>query len=145
MAPELFKSMSRSAQQDYTAQASSRRASPALPVAGRRGGRQRPRPVRSRPWLQLQLPSPRVSPDSDRRVPDSPRKFLHRSIIVGTKSVLSPLRLVLCELSSSVPLQVETCGDSLQPKKKQLSKSEMARIFSDKMVWFRLWTVARLC
>ncbi|KAJ1193376.1 hypothetical protein NDU88_002674 [Pleurodeles waltl] len=74
MAPELFESVSRSAQQDYTAQTSSRRASPALAVAGRRGGRQRPRPVRSRPGLQPQLPPPRATSDADRRVPDSPRK-----------------------------------------------------------------------
>ncbi|KAJ1145020.1 hypothetical protein NDU88_011312 [Pleurodeles waltl] len=47
MAPELFKSVSRSAQQNYNAPASSSRASPALPVAGRRGGKQRLRPVKS--------------------------------------------------------------------------------------------------
>ncbi|KAJ1185098.1 hypothetical protein NDU88_001893 [Pleurodeles waltl] len=58
MAPKLLKTESQGARQCKTAQSSARRASPALPVSSRRGGRQRPRPVKSLPGPQPQLPPP---------------------------------------------------------------------------------------
>ncbi|KAJ1090742.1 hypothetical protein NDU88_003871 [Pleurodeles waltl] len=72
MAPKLLKTESQGAQQCKTAQSSAGRASPALPVSSRRGGRQRPRPVKSRPGLQPQLPPPLTALGAGRRVPDSP-------------------------------------------------------------------------
>ncbi|KAJ1166037.1 hypothetical protein NDU88_006447 [Pleurodeles waltl] len=73
MAPKLLKTESQGARQCKTAQSSAGRASPALPVSSRRGGRQRPRPVKSRPGPQPQLPPPLTSLGAGRRVPDSPR------------------------------------------------------------------------
>ncbi|KAJ1128020.1 hypothetical protein NDU88_006412 [Pleurodeles waltl] len=64
MAPKLLKTESQGARQCKTAQSSAGRASPALPVSSRRGGRQRPRPVKSQPLTSL---------GAGRRVPDSPR------------------------------------------------------------------------
>ncbi|KAJ1195507.1 hypothetical protein NDU88_004793 [Pleurodeles waltl] len=71
MASELPETVSQGARQCKTAQSFSGRASPALPVTSRRGGRQRPRPARSRPGPQL--PPLLTAPDAGRRVPDSPR------------------------------------------------------------------------
>ncbi|KAJ1176403.1 hypothetical protein NDU88_001684 [Pleurodeles waltl] len=68
MAPKLLKTESQGARQCKTAQSS-----PALPVSSRRVGRQRPRPVKSRPGPQPQLPPPLTSLGAGRRVPDSPR------------------------------------------------------------------------
>ncbi|KAJ1191390.1 hypothetical protein NDU88_000706 [Pleurodeles waltl] len=56
MAPKLLKTESQGARQCKTAQSSAGRTSPALPVSSRRGGRQRPRPVKSRPGPQLPPP-----------------------------------------------------------------------------------------
>ncbi|KAJ1152863.1 hypothetical protein NDU88_005637 [Pleurodeles waltl] len=72
MAPKLLKTESQGARQCKTAQSSAGRASPALPVSSRRGGRQRPRPVKSRPGPQPQLPPPLTALGAGRRVPDSP-------------------------------------------------------------------------
>ncbi|KAJ1192993.1 hypothetical protein NDU88_002299 [Pleurodeles waltl] len=73
MAPKLLKTESQGARQCKTAQSSAGRASPALPVSSRRGGRQRPRPVKSQPEPQPQLPPPLTALGAGRRVPDSPR------------------------------------------------------------------------
>ncbi|KAJ1193078.1 hypothetical protein NDU88_002384 [Pleurodeles waltl] len=65
MAPKLLKTESQGARQCKTAQSSAGRAAPALPVSSRRGGRQRPRPVKSRPGPQLPPPLTALSARAD--------------------------------------------------------------------------------